>query len=378
MTLRVLANLCWMVPGGVGGSEEYTTRLLAAVSAGGGSGSGARVRVTVATMAGVIESHPELASLDLEQFGVSGRFRPLRAVVESTWLAGLSRDHDLAHHFGGRIPARRACPAVVTVHDIQPLDLPANFTATKRAYLARALPRSVAGARLVTTPSAWVAERVVDRFSLDATKVCVVPSTYRRPLGSEADDSEPTLGPGVSGMGEGPVIVYPAASHPHKDHATLVEAFGLIRRRCPDARLVLTGGAGRAQLEVERLVASTPGVRHLGRVDSATLERIIARSDVLAFPSRYEGFGLPVLEAMVAGTPVVAAAATALPEVVGNGGVLVEPGSPDAWAEALLDVIEHGVDAATAEAARSRVEHYSPERARERLMAAWATALEGA
>ena len=379
MTLRVLANLCWMVPGDVGGSEEYSTRLLAAVAAGAGAGPDIEpgVQVTVAALAGVAEAHPELAAFDLEQLALSGRLRPVRAVLESTWLVGLSRDHDLAHHFGGRIPARRGCPAVVTVHDIQPLDLPANFTAVKRAYLSRALPRSVAAARVVTTPSAWVAERLVDRFSLDPARVRVVPSTYR-PRDPLPDHRAGGTGREISGLGDGPVIVYPAVSHPHKDHATLVEAFGLIRQKRPEVRLVLTGGRGRAHREVERLVAVTPGVQHLGRVESATLGQIIERADVLAFPSRYEGFGLPVLEAMVTGTPVVAAAATALPEVVGKGGVLVEPGVPTDWAEALLEVLDHGVDAATTEAARSRVEHYSPARARERLLAAWSLALDGA
>ena len=103
---------------------------------------------------------------------------------------------------------------------------------------------------------------------------------------------------------------------------------------------------------------------------------IITRADVLAFPSRYEGFGLPLLEAMRAGTPVVAADATAIPEVVGDGAILVQPGAIEAWADALLAVLDDGVDDMVAAAARERVDHYSPANARDRLLAAWAVALE--
>ena len=93
---------------------------------------------------------------------------------------------------------------------------------------------------------------------------------------------------------------------------------------------------------------------------------------------RYEGFGLPVLEAMNVGTPVVAADSTALPEVVGSGGILVEPGDVGEWADALVGVIETGLGEPTAAAAAERVAHYSPARARERLLRAWTDAIDRA
>ena len=373
---RVLANLCWMVPDDVGGSEEYTTRLLAVITSTETAEAG--IELTVAAMAGVAAAHPQLAAIRWRNLSVSGRIRPLRLLAESTWLARESRHHDLVHHFGGRVPAIRGAPAIVTIHDIQPLERPDNFTGLKRAYLARALPRSVAVSRLVITPSAWVAGRVAERFSLDESMVRVVPSTYstaRLAPDTSADGSERVVIPGVA-TGDGPLIVYPAVTHPHKDHATLLAAFARVRQRHPDARLLLTGGKGPAHGDVERLIAATPGVVHRGRVSPAVLGMIITRADVLAFPSRYEGFGLPLLEAMRAGTPVVAADATAIPEVVGGGAILVEPGAVDAWADALLAVLDDGVDDVVAAAARGRVDHYSPANARDRLLAAWAAALD--
>ena len=360
----MLANLCWMVPGGVGGSEEYATRLLGTVAEADGSEIG--LDVEVASMAGVAESHPELSGLAWRELPVSARVRAVRVLAESSWLALRSRDHDLVHHFGGRIPAVRGAPAVVTIHDIQPLDLPANFSRLKSAYLARALPRSVASARLVVTPSDWVAGRLIERFGLDESDIRVVPSTYTVPAGT---------GDGPSRR-DGPLIVYPAMTHPHKDHRTLIEAFGRLRTRFTDARLVLTGGRGRVHDEVSRQIAETPGVSHRGRVDPGELANLIEHADVLAFPSRYEGFGLPVLEAMSVGTPVVAAEAAALPEVLGGGGVLVEPGAVADWAEALAAVLEGGPADAVVAAAADRVAYYAPARARERLVAAWADAIE--
>ena len=97
---------------------------------------------------------------------------------------------------------------------------------------------------------------------------------------------------------------------------------------------------------------------------------------MLAFPSRYEGFGLPLLEAMRAGTPVVAANATAIPEVVGDGAILVEPGAVEGWADALLAVIDDGIDDSVARAARERVDHYSPANAQACLLEAWDIALD--
>jgi glycosyltransferase involved in cell wall biosynthesis len=370
---RVLVNLCWMVPGDVGGSEEYTTRLLGAVAGGPGDG----LEVTVAAMAGVAAAHPELASLQWKELPLTGRLRPLRLLAESSWLARESRRHDLVHHFGGRLPAVRGGPAVVTIHDIQPLDQPGNFSAVKRAYLARALPRSVSRARVVVTPSAWVAERIVERLGVDDAKVRVVPSTYSpsSPHRNLSDDGPQGLINREISEWSGETIIYPAVSHPHKDHTTLLAAFDLVRQRRPRARLVLTGGPGRVHAEVQALVAATPGATHLGRVGGDDLMALIDAAAVLAFPSRYEGFGLPVLEAMTMGTPVVVADATALPEVVGEGGVLVRPGDVAAWAEALLAVLDDGVDTSTVDAARRRVEFYSPANARTRLVDAWKAAL---
>ena len=139
-----------------------------------------------------------------------------------------------------------------------------------------------------------------------------------------------------------PYLLYPAITYPHKDHATLIRAFARLRDRHADVSLVLTGGEGSEEELLGRLVVELgvgSSVHRLGRIPRPDLDACLRQASVLAFPSHYEGFGIPVVEAMSVGVPVVAADATAVPEVVGAAGVLVEPGDVAAWADAIDSVL---------------------------------------
>ncbi len=138
------------------------------------------------------------------------------------------------------------------------------------------------------------------------------------------------------------MVLYPAITYPHKDHATLVAAFARALVDHPTAVLVLTGRADAAEAavaeQIDRL-GIAGRVRRLGRVPAADVAGLYDLATVVAVPSRYEGFGLPAAEAMAHGAPVVAADATALPEVVGDAGRLVAPGDVVAWGEALGEIL---------------------------------------
>ncbi len=364
--MRVVANLSFIVPGSVGGSEEYSVRLLGSVAGRNPDD----LSVEIAGPRSLFVAHPELHSASSHGFAGPVRRRAYRLAVESTWLARVSRGAALTHHFGGRIPARRTGPSVVTIHDIQPLDLPAHFSPVKQQYLQWALPRTVQHAAMICTPSQWVADRVVDRLGADPERVRVVSSTWDpRHSSGPADDV-------ATGFVGRPMVLYPAVTHPHKNHVVLLEAMKRVVQRHPDAVLVLTGGTGRAHEEVmahiDRNDVSDGSVCHLGRVAAGTLSELVARADVVAFPSVYEGFGLPVLEAMHRGTPVVAADATALPEVLGGAGQLVASDDVEEWAEALgslLDDDPRRAEMSVAGIARS--DAYSPTVAADALVAAW-------
>lgn len=371
--MRILANLCSIVPGRVGGSEVYASRLLSAF-ASHGAVEAPDVELEVASMARTRAAHPDLGDLRWHESRWKGDMRLLRIAAESTWLAQRSDGFDIVHHFGGRLPAVRRCATVLTVHDIQPLDAPANFSPAKRRYLRWALPRSVLAADLVAVPSRWVATRLEERLAVPASRIAVVPSSYApdsrlRSGGAAREAQAPDVPRALAGRR---FVLYPAATYPHKNHGVLIDAHAAVWSRHNEPTLVLTGAAGRDHAAVTDHAARTPGVVHLGWVDEAQLASLISSATAVAFPSRYEGFGLPVVEAMAAGTPVIAAAATALPEVVRDGGLLVDPDDVDGWIDALLEARDGSADVARrVERGRARAADFTPERAAAGLADAW-------
>ena len=214
---------------------------------------------------------------------------------------------------------RTPLPKVVTLHDVQHLDLPALFPRAERALRAALWHRSLRRAERVIAISEFVRDRAVARLGLDGERVRVVP------LGLDHDVLRP-------GTGERePFVLYPARPWRHKNHPRLYEAFELVRRERPELRLVLTGGGD--------FGAVPDGVDVRGHVTQAELVSLLQRASALVFPSLYEGFGLPPLEAMACGCPVACSNAGALPETVGDAAKLFDPHNPEAIAGALLEVL---------------------------------------
>lgn len=329
MSARVGINLSWLVPGVVGGSETSTVTFLEALAADRPSD----LDHVLYVLRPFVDEYPELAAtFDHRILPLSGRLKGARVAAEQTWLDVRARRDgvDLVHHMGGTMPLVGGPPAVLSIHDLQPFDHPERFHSAKRAWLSLAVPRAIARARLVLTPSEWVKATVVDRFGADPDRVVAVPHGMP-PMDDGTPEAELRARYGL----DGPLVVYPSITYPHKDHVTLIRAFAAARH--PEATLVLTGGQGPAEAEVAEAVtrSGTARIRRLGRIPRPDVVGLVDAATVVAVPSRYEGFGIPALEAMARGRPLVAADATALPEVVGDGGLLVAPGDVDAWAGAL-------------------------------------------
>jgi alpha-1,3-rhamnosyl/mannosyltransferase len=139
------------------------------------------------------------------------------------------------------------------------------------------------------------------------------------------------------------ILLYPAITYPHKNHLMLIDAFRGVIDDVPDAALVLTGGEARLEgdvLEAVRRHDLDERVFRLGRIPRSDLDALYRTAVCLTFPSRFEGFGIPVLEAMSRGCPVVAADSTALPEVVGDAGLLVAPRDVSGWTTAMIRLLE--------------------------------------
>jgi alpha-1,3-rhamnosyl/mannosyltransferase len=307
---------------------------------------------------------------------LDGRSRVVRVAAESSWLfrASARARLDLVHHLNDVVPFVRARPSVLTVHDLRAIERPDSFGRVHGAYLRARMGPSARAAAVVTTPSEYSRGRIVELLRVDPGRVLVVPA----PLLA----ASPAAGDGGEREIEAPFFVYPAITRPHKNHATLLRAFARVAERHPDVVLLLTGAPGPAERDVLAEVAWLrlgERVRRLGRVPPNRLERLLRDAVALVYPSRYEGFGLPVAEAMALGCPVVASNATALPEVVDGAGSLVDPDDVEGWADAMSSLLEDdGRRAAAIAAGRAVAGALTPAETARRLVTAYRMAADDA
>jgi glycosyltransferase involved in cell wall biosynthesis len=310
-------SLLTLVPGELGGSETYVRELLRALERTGELEY--RVLLPPAAPAAAEGLPAELATEYRRAQTIPERLLAMgAAAVRPDPLRARLRDADVVHYpLTLRIPSVRQ-PSVVTLHDVQHLDLPGMFPRTERLFRRLAWHRSVRSADRVIVMSEFVRGRAVELLGLDPARIRVVP------LGLDHDRLVPLA------AATEPFLLYPARPWPHKNHGRLFEAFALLRRKRPELRLVLTGGA------FDRV---PDGVEARGHVPWAEVVTLMQHASALVFPSLYEGFGLPPLEAMACGCPVACSDAAALPEVVGDAARLFDPRDPRAIADAVLDVL---------------------------------------
>lgn len=373
MTRRLGVNLMWLVPGVVGGSEDATVRTLEGLAE---LASPADWEVVLFATPSFAAAHPHLAAaFETVEAPLEGHSRPRRVLAERRWLPGAATRAgiDLLHHAGGTIVPAGGPPATVTIHDVQPLDLPENFGWVKRRYLGAVLGPTVRRARLVAVPSRFTRDRVVARLGATPDDVVVVPWPAPR-----VDDPDAPV-PVPDEVGSERFILVAAITYPHKNHLTLLEAFARVVGDDPDLRLVLVGGSGPSEEAVAARAARADlagRVVRLGRVDADLLDRLYRTATLVAIPSRYEGFGLPAIEAMAHGRAVVAADAGALPEVVVSRTPLVDPDDVTAWAEALSRLLADPTERqALGRAGRAAVSERTPVAAAAAMINLWDRAL---
>jgi glycosyltransferase involved in cell wall biosynthesis len=223
-------------------------------------------------------------------------------------------------HYPLTVPTPRVrVPTVVTLHDVQHRDLPEFFGPARRSFRRLAYDRAARSAAAVIVTSEFVRERARDVLDLDPTRIHVVPLAIDHTVFRPGDDERE------------PIILYPARGWPHKNHARLFQAFGALRETRPQLRLILTGGG------LDRLEPLPEGVENLGSVPAAQLASLYRRAACLVYPSLYEGFGIPPLEAMACGCPVAASNVGAIPEVCGDAAVLFDPTDVEAMGAAMVE-----------------------------------------
>lgn len=370
MSARVAVNLTWCVPGRVGGSEEYLVRQIAGMAA-----IEAPFDLTVFAPRGFIAAHPELAAaVSIVEAPTDAHSRPRRVLIENTWLARRTRSFDVVHHGGGTLPTRGNVTTVLTVHDVQYLTYPQYFTPLKLRYLRSRVPVSLKRATVIAVPTAYVGDSLVRAFGVPESRVHVVRHGMEEHLGEGATEGAELRE--RFALGDSRVLVFPAITHPHKNHEFLLELLAHEWRK-HDVVIVFAGGEGLAEERVmmrARELGVADRIRRVGRVGAHDRDGLITLAEALVFPSTYEGFGAPVIEAMALGTPVIASDAAALREVVGDGGVAL-PLTRESWGPALDHVRERREE--LIERGRRHAARYTNVESARDLVRAYAAALAG-
>ncbi len=321
--MRVGLSLLTLVPGVVGGSETYVRELARALAKVGSHEYLAFVPAIAADAA------DGLPSTVVREYRASASLpeRLAAMALAASFPGGIRRRFAAAGldalHFplSVMVPPVEMPPAVATIHDLQHEYYPRFFSPAELRYRRLVYGWTVRRSRLLVAISDHARDTLIERYRLPPERVRTIP------LGVDCGRFYP------DGRPRRPFLLYPAHRWPHKNHDRLFQAFALVRRERPDLTLVLTGrGHDRRPLP--------PGVESRGRVSTEELVELYRSAAALVFPSLYEGFGLPPLEAMACGCPVACSRATSLPEVCGEAAEYFDPTSPEDMADAILRALE--------------------------------------
>jgi glycosyltransferase involved in cell wall biosynthesis len=285
---------------------------------------------------GVVARQRPMPARPLHALWTRGNIPPLE------WFIGAT---DVVHGTNFLVPPTGGAAAVVSVHDLTPLHHPELCDAATLAYpglIRRALDRGA----WVHTDSAFVAREVVEAFDADPLRVRVVnPGIPDLPVPADAKAVavlRQFLPPGVERY-----CLAIGTAEPRKDLPGLVRAFSAVAERQRDVALVLAGPPGWGEQALASAIAAAGARERIvrtGWLEQPDLAALLSRASLLAFPSLYEGFGFPPLQAMRAGVPVVATRAGSLPEVLGDGALLVEVGDHEGLVEALVTCLGDEVE----------------------------------
>lgn len=320
--VKVAVAMLTLVPGGMGGGETYARGLLRGLQSVKGVAATAYVSRAAAGFSGGI---PEVVCTEVRGgASTGGRIRTLvTGLIKRRSLVAHMRGNDVFHvPFAVNLPIPpRTMPTVQTLCDVQHRDLPHLFSRVERLYRSFFYERAAKKADAIVTISHFAKQKIVEHLGISPEKV------FTAHLAVDVDQFVPNLGT------RDDFIFYPARGWAHKNHAKLFDAMRLLKTERPELRLVLTGGG------LEHLTDVPGNVDVKGLVPFAELLDLYRRAKCLVFPSLYEGFGLPPLEAMASGCPVAASTAGSLPEVCGDAAIMFDPHSPRAIADAITEAI---------------------------------------
>jgi glycosyltransferase involved in cell wall biosynthesis len=373
--VRVAVNVEQLLHEAPGGIGRYTAELVRLLPAHGVEVTAFTARHTRADVERALAAH-ELAGVDpvilplpaallYDAWHVLGVAGPVRRVAPV----------DLVHAPSPAVPPTGRVPLVVTVHDAAPVVMPEAFTRRGVVFHRQGFAAAAKRARLVIAVSEFSADEIATHTPIPRDRIRVVPNGVdrARPTPEQVDETLRSFG-----LHDRPYVFWAGAFQPRKNVRVLLDAFARLDPGALPHRLVLAGPPGWKPDDEDGEVASVLGdrVRLLGPVDRAHLFPMFAGADLFAFPSRHEGFGIPVLEAMAQRTAVVCADIPALREVAGDAARFVPPDDLDGWVEAFRTLLtDDGARAALVARGDERVRRYSWDRCTAETVAVYAEAL---
>jgi len=340
--MRIGINILFLIPGKVGGSEIYLRNLLENLT--------------------MIDRENEyILFTNMENSGtfkisqdnfkevlcpVRASFRPARVLWEQFILPFQIKKYriEVLHSPGYTAPLLASCCSIVTIHDMNYFYYPEDFSKLTTFFLKLLVPLAARRSRKIITVSRNSKKDIVQILKIPESKICVIyeagSSHLSVPIVIENKVREKLKERcGIDKK----FILTVSVSHPHKNLHRLVEAYDILCKRYQIAcQLLIVGIKGRAQSGLMNLVKELSLEKRViftGWVSNEDLLLLYSEAELFVFPSLFEGFGIPVLEAMAQGTPIVSSNAASLPEVVGDGALLVDPCNIDEIAEAMHRVL---------------------------------------
>jgi glycosyltransferase involved in cell wall biosynthesis len=347
--MRIGVNALYLIPGRVGGTEIYLRHLLGALAALDRENE-YFVFLNRETGDDLVPGAPGFHAV---RQPVRAAFRPARILWEQTGLAlkAWSLRLDVLFNPGFTAPLLCRCPQVTAFHDLQHKRHPEYFRWFDLPFWRLLLYGAAHCSRMLITLAETTRADLLHYYGLEPAKIRTVPAGV--------DPEFFAIGRERAGAVPEPLLLCPSTSHPHKGLVPLVRAFARLRRRHPEFRLTITGVRGFHATAVERAIAEAgvaEAVELTGWIPRQDLYGLFRRAFAFVYPSTFEGFGLPVLEALAAGVPAACSAIEPLASLAGDAALLVPPDDEEALAAALLRL-------ASDEPLRARLAAEGPPRA---------------
>jgi glycosyltransferase involved in cell wall biosynthesis len=326
---------------------------------------------------GQVPEFPQARNFSRRELGVRERWLTIlwhraHLPLPADWLSG---PVDLYHSPDFVLPPLRHARGILTVHDLAFLMRPDCADERLRAYLEGVVPRSVQRADFIVADSENTRNDLVVLLGVQPECIDVVPGGVEGRFAPITDAELLRRARTRLGVGDAPFVLAIGVIEPRKNLNRLMDAFLALKQRKAvpaNLKLVLAGGKGWLVDGIFEHHADSPihdDILLPGFVPDEMLPAIYSAADVLAFPSLYEGFGLPILEAMACGTPVVASHASCLPEVAEGAAVMIEPTDADGLSGALeLVLLDSALRARLIEQGRRRAAMYTWQRAAKLLL----------